>query len=383
MTWLLGWNYKKYHTLVAGVGAGVNYQVPITVHFGDGDDGDDDMYCNENCNEDFTDIRFTTSNGFSLIDYWLQSKVDSDNAVFWLKVPGNLDVNQLICVYFGNADAESESDIDNTFIDVIEDVVLGLPINEGVGSTCNDYSGNNYDGTIAAAQWTATGKFGDALEFDGESFVDVDQINCGNSINPTANLTLAAWIKPDIINSYDQDCIFAKRDDAAHRAWVIGLTDTGAIRLDVWDAAGAVHNMIAGSVVASVPQLIVGTSDGANLKIYLDGVSVGVSVACIGINDVSATSYIGYEIENGRVFDGVIGPVYIFSSCLSQEKITNLYSGYGDPTLVAGSCLVRKWATTTLPTHGAWNSEGPATADGGEKYYYYKTPFQPISKGVY
>jgi antitoxin component of RelBE/YafQ-DinJ toxin-antitoxin module len=47
--------------------------------------------CNSNCQADFDDIRFTTGDGKTLLDYWLEQKTNSDYAIFWVEIPDNLD----------------------------------------------------------------------------------------------------------------------------------------------------------------------------------------------------------------------------------------------------------------------------------------------------
>ena len=62
--------------------------------------------------------------------------------------------------------------------------------NEGSGTTIHDASGNGNDGTIHGATWTTEGKFGDALSFDGNSYIDID-----NDIDLKNEATFEAWVK--------------------------------------------------------------------------------------------------------------------------------------------------------------------------------------------
>ena len=99
---LSGWNNRVSHVLTAGAGAGTNYQMRVHVHFAAGANSGEDIYVDGQCNTDFSDIRFTSSDEQTLLSYWLQSKTDSDNAVFWVKVTADLDSDQTIFVYYGN-----------------------------------------------------------------------------------------------------------------------------------------------------------------------------------------------------------------------------------------------------------------------------------------
>jgi len=114
--WLAGWGYRKTHTLTGSTaGSLTNYQVGVKVYYGAGADGTEviggvtfgKVYCNSKCKTDFSDIRFTNWDGTTLLDYWLQEKIDSDYAIFWVEVdsipasPSTVD----IYVYYGNASA--------------------------------------------------------------------------------------------------------------------------------------------------------------------------------------------------------------------------------------------------------------------------------------
>lgn len=110
-----GWGYGKTHTIEGSPGAGSNYQVRITVHYGTGTDSGADVYCGTNCKSDFGDLRFTEDDGTTLLDYWIESSVASDYAIIWVEISDNLDADQVIQMQYGNSSATSISDGDTTF----------------------------------------------------------------------------------------------------------------------------------------------------------------------------------------------------------------------------------------------------------------------------
>jgi hypothetical protein len=110
------WSYRKSHVINPASGAGTNYQVRIVAHYGSGTDSGEDVYLNGKCRTDFGDIRFTRSDGVSLLDYWMESKVDGDYAVFWVEVADDLSTNPVtIYIYYGNANVTTTSNGDATF----------------------------------------------------------------------------------------------------------------------------------------------------------------------------------------------------------------------------------------------------------------------------
>ena len=113
---LSGWGYRKSHVINPSPGAGTNYQVRITAYYGSGTDSEANVYLNGKSRTDFGDVRFTDDDGTTLLDYWIESKVDGDNAVFWVEVADDLSTeDQTIYVYYGKSDATTTSNGTNTF----------------------------------------------------------------------------------------------------------------------------------------------------------------------------------------------------------------------------------------------------------------------------
>jgi hypothetical protein len=114
--WLQGWKYRKSHVIQHVLGAGTNYQVKIVVHYGIGSDNDANVHCLNNCRTDFGDIRFTSADGSSPLDYWMESRIDGDYAVFWVEISQNLSTeDRTIYLYYGKNDAATTSNGYNTF----------------------------------------------------------------------------------------------------------------------------------------------------------------------------------------------------------------------------------------------------------------------------
>ncbi|MDD3101647.1 MAG: DUF2341 domain-containing protein [Patescibacteria group bacterium] len=83
----------------------INYQIKIPVAYDLG------------MQSDFDGIRFTDSDGTSLIDYWLESKIDSTLATFWVEIPDiSAYSKKIIYMYYGNLKAKSRSSGPKTFI---------------------------------------------------------------------------------------------------------------------------------------------------------------------------------------------------------------------------------------------------------------------------
>lgn len=110
----VSWIYRKAHTITLQDGAGTDYPVYIIAHYGSGADYNDNeadpkeghIYLGSKSRTDFGDIRFTSSDGETLLDFWQYKKTDSSIAYFWVKVSENLtNSNRVIYIYYGNLSA--------------------------------------------------------------------------------------------------------------------------------------------------------------------------------------------------------------------------------------------------------------------------------------
>lgn len=89
----------------------------VTFYSIPGEDTPTDVYCNNNCRDDFGDIRWTKSDGSTELDYFLEKYVSGDYAIFWVEVdsvPADPDTVD-IYVYYDKSDATTTSNGNNTF----------------------------------------------------------------------------------------------------------------------------------------------------------------------------------------------------------------------------------------------------------------------------
>jgi len=67
------------------------------------------------------------------------------------------------------------------------------PFEDGKGDVATDKSGNGYDAQITGAKWVKDGKFGMALDFDGNSHVDIPE---SDDLSSWEAFTFMAWLYP-------------------------------------------------------------------------------------------------------------------------------------------------------------------------------------------
>ncbi|MCZ7393785.1 MAG: DUF2341 domain-containing protein, partial [Candidatus Methanoperedens sp.] len=115
---LSGWNYRKQKTINGtSAGAQTNYQMNLTLYNSTGNDTSGAVYLGGNTRSDFGDLRFTKSDGVTLLDYWIESYTSGTNATVWIEVdsiPASPN-NTSIYLYYDNPSAISASNGTATF----------------------------------------------------------------------------------------------------------------------------------------------------------------------------------------------------------------------------------------------------------------------------
>ena len=76
-------------------------------------------------------------------------------------------------------------------------LVAAYSFDAGSGSTLTDVSGRGNTGAIAGATWTAAGKSGGALSFDGDD--DWVSIADAAALDLAYGMTMEAWVKPSAL----------------------------------------------------------------------------------------------------------------------------------------------------------------------------------------
>ena len=113
-TWLSGWGARQTFVVANSGSELTNYQHKITVHRVSGSSSGNDVYIlNRRCNADYSDIRFTNSDG-DLLDYWIESQT-SLSADIWVELDVVGNGNNTFYMYYLNLSAGSYSDGEDTF----------------------------------------------------------------------------------------------------------------------------------------------------------------------------------------------------------------------------------------------------------------------------
>ena len=147
--WLDGYEYRKELGITGSDGAGTDYYINLSI--GESSGGDFDL--EGNCENYPDDIRFTSSDGVTELNYYIVN-LTVDPVSCWIEVADNLSSNATIYIYYGNSEAESASELFNvTFTYNGSVVTYGTVLSQGrwwldrnlgaeqVATAYNDYLG--------------------------------------------------------------------------------------------------------------------------------------------------------------------------------------------------------------------------------------------------
>ena len=232
---------------------------------------------------------------------------------------------------------------------------------EGSGDTAYDGSGNGNDGTIHGGENWTEGRFGRALEFDGED--DYIQIPDSPSFDTTFGskiFTLETWVYcREWVNHQG---IISKRDNNLYATQPLGLyADTNGI-------SGVMGSSSSSISVSNIPLLnewhhIVFTGDGNDMFLYVDGFIKDqneINLNPVQNNDNLQIGYF-YNQPNGY-FNGLIDEVAIYNRALTPSEISQHYNRTQYPTNASlTSTLISLPVDMNWSTASVAKSESPNT----------------------
>ena len=203
----------------------------------------------------------------------------------------------------------------------IDGQVLYLAMVEGEGNVVRDFSGLNNHGTIYGATWV-TGKFGNALSFDGvDDYVDIP--NTKTLLVNTTELTLEAWVKHLDIPSEWRNIISKGAFPLCIQHNYYGQCFQFAIQTNT----GRTYINSATRVDQNLGKwwYVVATWKSPTMRLYING-NLDISGTRDGVFvDTTYPFNIGRASEGERYFKGEIALVGIYNRALTDEEIKSRY----------------------------------------------------------
>lgn len=215
---------------------------------------------------------------------------------------------------------------------------LPLPNNAG-GSRLFDLKGGNHGTLTNGPAWTAGPGGLQALSFDGTNdAVTVAQVA---SLEPSAAVTCECAFYRSGSQAANDRLVEKEYSNAAAPPYVsYGLEWRGTNTLAaVCSAGGTLRTGTAAAVADLAWTHAVMTYDGANMRLYLNGVEAVAATACSGALAYSGTNGMldfGGRNTSGEYFSGGIQSVRVYSSARSAGEVGLLYDQWrrGFPDLL-------------------------------------------------
>ncbi|MGW4425943.1 LamG-like jellyroll fold domain-containing protein [Streptosporangium sp. NPDC004631] len=197
-------------------------------------------------------------------------------------------------------------------------LVAAYGMEEGVGFTVADTSGNNNTGTAGAVTWVS-GKYGNALSFGGAggSWVTVPH---STSLRLSTGMTLSAWVNPSAADGYRTVLMKDHANGSAYGLYASNGTAPSGWALKP-DAIG--HNIVNG--VSTLPlntwSHVAVTYDGTVIRLYVNGNEAGQVAATGNLIDDGGALHLGGDTKWGEYFSGLIDEVRIYDRAQTTAQI--------------------------------------------------------------
>jgi hypothetical protein len=179
-------------------------------------------------------------------------------------------------------------------------------------------------GTNSGATQTATGKIGNAWDFDGSNDYVSTPTNSAIPIG-TEPCSFNIWVNPDTFTGYNT--MFSLGTGASNQALYVtndGNANDGGI--EVHRYGGTVVTSGSTNMILNAWNMVTLTYTGSSVLLFLDGVQVGSGTHSFGTNDTGIR--IGKNSHGGEFFGGRLDEFSVWTRVLTPAEITTLYQEY-------------------------------------------------------
>ena len=324
------------------------------------------------------DIRFTDSDGSTLLSYEIEKWDETANSYVWVKVP-QIDASSntdYIYMYYGNsgvADAQNASSVwDNNFKSVwhLKETGAGT-LGEYKDSTANVNHGQGGAGTASSVPTvTTSGAIGNAQTFDGGDYIANNTVTFPFAAQARS---VSAWIN---IPSYGTQSIFSYGTETTSHRYELGIRTGGYVVAAVNGGAGGTS-----STPASGWYKVAITFNGANVmdhKMYINGVEktlVQQAGSNVAVNTTETTaSQIGRNVVANLFLVGSVDEVKVSNSVRSAGWNAAEYKSESDTFNTFGSQEAYSLLSPGTLTSSIFDTEYTSLVSWGNLTYSQTTP---------
>lgn len=273
------------------------------------------------------DIRPYSGDGATALDFELVSYTASTGAVqMWVNVP-SLSLGLGLVLKYGDTTLTSDGS-NKTNVWKNNGYICVYHHEQATAANAPDSSGNGNTATVASGSPTsAAGQIDNGISVNGDWYTTPQSAFGTNSA-----LTWQGWFKPAALQT--SITAFGKEDNASNTDFTIRQpASVNAWAVDCW--SGGVRGNVPGTTAISTGTwyFVVGTYDGANVRLYVNGAAEGTAAALTGNvqNTVAATINMGVNPSIAG-WDGTFDEIHLANVARSANWITAEYNNQLNPT---------------------------------------------------
>ncbi|MFZ5985502.1 MAG: LamG domain-containing protein [Bacillota bacterium] len=230
---------------------------------------------------------------------------------------------------------------------------------EGGGTTVRDISGNGNTGTLLPAgsgpTWT-TGKFGNALSFDGtDDYVEFSD-NSATDFGATDSFTFLLWVKTNQTPSWEARFI-TFRVGGSQPLIDIGVNSNGTFGLQRARSSSGSGDEVGLATTNSYNNgqwhhfAVVRDVSADKFRLYVDANLDGEKIDSTTGHFDTATKRLGYYYD-GQYYNGLIDGVQIYNRALTSAEIRALYA---NPNIIYRPNRILFESERYLPVSGSFS----------------------------
>jgi len=197
-------------------------------------------------------------------------------------------------------------------------------MDEGSGTQLRDSSGfGNNASTLGSPAWTPVAN-GFALTLNGSTHAVVsDQVN----LNATTALTLAAWVKPNVLATQD---LISRATFGSVDGYALSLLSSGKASVHFNQASsGDIYRLDSSTsypVTGNTWMHVAATYDGSTMRLYINGVEEDWTPGPAAIAASALNVGIAGQSNGSRRYRGDMDDVRIYSRALTPAEVAALAS---------------------------------------------------------
>lgn len=249
---------------------------------------------------------------YKVIDGGLDVEVGDDTMTLTLGSVQASDQGQYYCIVTNSAGTAQSL----AATVAIMDLQVHLPLDGDYA----DVTGNGYNASPAGNPGFAAGKYGQAIAFDGNDSLTVQN---GTNLSLHNGGTVSAWVKTSALPT-----AWATLAGKGRTAWrLCQNNNTGAMAFHFNSANNEYQANGDMLITDNAWHHVVGTYDGQTVSLYVDGELDASAAVSEPVGVTSDPVLIGSRSDAPRYWTGLVDDVRIYSYALTAETVQMLYNG--------------------------------------------------------